>query len=67
MDLESAINVYTYIIHIALKINPKKKMHLLSKIHVAVAINKVFCQIFQTSLRTIQDLSIVTIRECALS
>ena len=41
-------------------------MHLLSKIYVAGAMYKVFCQKFQISLRTIQDFSIVIISEFVL-
>ena len=41
-------------------------MHLLSKIHVAGAMYKVFCQKFQISIRTIQDFSIVIISEFVL-
>ena len=41
-------------------------MHLLSKIHVAGAMYKVFCQKFQISIRTIQDFSIVIISELVL-
>ena len=38
-------------------------MHLLSKIHVAGAMYKVFCQKFQISVRTIKDFSIVITSE----
>ena len=41
-------------------------MHLLSKIHVAGAMYKVFCQKFQISINTIQDISIVIISEFVL-
>ena len=41
-------------------------MHLLSKIHVAGAMYKVFCQKFQISIRTIQEFSIVIISEFVL-
>ena len=41
-------------------------MHLLSKIHAAGAMYKVFCQKFQISIRTIQDFSIVIISEFVL-
>ena len=41
-------------------------MHLLSKIHVAGAMYKGFCQIFPISIRTIQDFSIVIISEVVL-
>ena len=40
-------------------------MHLLSKINVAGAMYKFFCQIFQISIRKIQDFSIFK-RICAL-
>ena len=41
-------------------------MHLLSKIHVAGAMNKVFCQKFQISICTCQDFSIVIVSEFVL-
>ena len=41
-------------------------MHLLSKIHVARSMYKVFCQKFQISIRTIQDFSIIIIGEFVL-
>ena len=41
-------------------------MHLLSKIHVAGAMYKMFCQDSQFSIRTIQDFSIVIISEFVL-
>ena len=41
-------------------------MHLLSKIYVAGAMYKVFCPKFQISIRTIQESSIVIIREFVL-
>ena len=41
-------------------------MHLLSKVHVVGANNKVFCQKFQISIRTIHDFSIVMISKFVL-
>ena len=41
-------------------------MHQLSNIHVAGAMYKVFCEIFQISIRTIHDFSTVIISEFVL-
>ena len=53
---------------ITYKTNSNKKIHLLSKIHVAGAMNEAFCQKFQILIGTIKDFLIVMIiKICALS